>query len=161
MALWSVADPNNIGTLTQMSQFQLLLRLVSMAQAGLLPLNTTMDQMQTMLLQYSSRQLALPIFSSVVVLPQDQLMNMYGSFIVVHTPNAAQQTPSSASNQGGFWSLTSYDSPTLVSPPATPSPSDFGTITGSLGVSSFTQQTATPSSSSFGQQQQHSPTPHR
>ena len=99
--LWIVADPHTIGTLTQMNQFQLLLRLVAMAQAGLLNSSMTADTMKSMVLQYSSQQLNLPAFSSVMVPNQTQLMNAYGNYVV----NNIQPVPTTPSQQGGggFW----------------------------------------------------------
>ena len=80
-SLWSVADPNNIGTLFEMSQFQLLLRLVAMAQASMLNPQLTSDQMKQLVIQSAGQQLPLPVFSSVIIPAQEQMLYMYANFI--------------------------------------------------------------------------------
>jgi hypothetical protein len=140
-SLWSAADPQNAGTLTQISQFQVLLRLVSMAQAGMLGPQMTVDTVRMMIPQYCSQQLALPTFSSVIVPQQDQLMSTYANFIISNNvKNNAPQTMSS--NQGGFWSLSQYSSPPLVgnysaTGPATPTPLPAGFGQGPVSHGSF------------------------
>eukprot|EP00980_Cylindrotheca_fusiformis_P012118 scaffold2927_cov143-Cylindrotheca_fusiformis.AAC.8 len=156
-SLWSVADPDNVGTLTQIRQFQVLLRLVSMAQAGLLGPQMTVETVKLMIPQYSTQQLPLAVFSSVIIPHQDQLMNAYSNFIV-HKQIQTTITPSSSitpvtSNQGGFWSLSQYSSPPLV-----------GNYSSTGGISTgFGQRTTSQGSfgsGSFGhQQQQHPPPP--
>jgi hypothetical protein len=140
-SLWSAADPQNVGTLTQITQFQVLLRLVSMAQAGMLGPQMTADTVRMMIPQYSSQQLALPTFSSVVIPQQDQLMSSFANFITSNNvQNNAPQTMSS--NQGGFWSLSQYSSPPLVGNysatlPAPPTPLSAGFGQGPVSHGSF------------------------
>ncbi len=90
--IWTVADPNNVGTLTSTDQFHLMLRLVAMAQSGLLGFgsNTLLsaDSLRMQVLQSSAQLLPLPTFSSVVIPPQDQLMGMFGPSLPTH-PAAA------------------------------------------------------------------------
>ena len=68
-SIWSVADPHNYGTLTTITQFHLILRLVSMAQSGLLmsfmhqqQQQAPHDDLNMILQQYASQQLPLASF---------------------------------------------------------------------------------------------------
>ncbi|CAJ1958956.1 unnamed protein product [Cylindrotheca closterium] len=158
-SLWTVADPQNIGTLSQLNQLQLLLRLVSMAQTGLLNPSMTVDTVKSMVQQYSSQQLNLPSFSSVMVPHQDQLMNAYGSFVIQNTVQPVSTTSSqqSGGGGGGFWSLSSYSSPSLVGNyggPSQQTTGGFGVSQSSLG-GGFQQSTVSSGlsmgTSSFGQ----------
>jgi hypothetical protein len=93
-SVWTVADPENIGTLTHLSQFHLLLRMVSMAQAGILNPQLPLDAMKQSVHQFASQLLPLATFTSVVIPPQDQLMAIYGSYIVVNNNiNSMSTTP--------------------------------------------------------------------
>ena len=90
-SIWTAADPECIGTLTQLSQLHLLLRLVSMGQFGMLDPQSQTDALLGWVQQCASQQLQLPTFSSVAILPQDQLMNMYGSYIVYNNSMQGSQ----------------------------------------------------------------------
>lgn len=86
-SIWSVADPQNFGSLTNIVQFHVLLRLVAMAQAGIV-WNASQPQeqqhaIQLSLQQCASRQLPLPVFSGVAIPQPDALMAMYGSYLVL------------------------------------------------------------------------------
>ncbi|KAL3942535.1 MAG: hypothetical protein SGBAC_003281 [Bacillariaceae sp.] len=156
-SLWTVADPQTIGTLSQLHQFQLLLRLVAMAQAGLLNSSMTVDTVNSMVQQYSSQQLNLPSFSSILVPLQDQLMSTYGSYVINNNVQPVSATPSQqgggGGGGGGFWSLSSYSSPTLTGNYGGPSPQTaaggFGVSQGSFGTG-FQQSTASSGLSSMG-----------
>ncbi|EJK68742.1 hypothetical protein THAOC_10058, partial [Thalassiosira oceanica] len=69
--IWSVADPENVGTLTARGQFHTLLRLVAMAQAGMLPLlpdslddRAKMDLLREALQKTSHLTVNLPTFQA-------------------------------------------------------------------------------------------------
>ena len=96
-SIWTAADPQNIGTLTQLTQFQLMLRLVSMAQTGSLDAEGSAESMREAVQQHSGRLLALPVFQSVVIPPHENLLAMYGVFVIKYQQS---ETPSSGEGTG-------------------------------------------------------------
>jgi hypothetical protein len=78
-SIWSAADPQNSGSLTQLSQFHLVLRLVAMSQAGMLNPSMTSDNIIFAVQQYAPQKLSLPTFSNVNLPEPEQLMSTYGN----------------------------------------------------------------------------------
>ncbi len=110
-SIWTAADPQNIGTLTHLTQFQLLLRLVSMAQFGILEVDGTAESMRDAAQQSASMRLALPIFSSLVIPPHDDLLAMYGMFLIQYQ----MQTPDVLSVYPGVASVSSFGATNTIS----------------------------------------------
>ena len=114
--IWSAADPQNIGTLTALHQFHLMLRLVAMAQAGFLNTQQDSNSMRVSAQQQAGIQLMLPTFSSVVLPPQEQLFSMYGAFVVQQqtqipvTPPPAMGFGTPQGSFGGVQSVGSFGS---------------------------------------------------
>ena len=140
--IWTAADPACIGTLTSLSQFHLLLRLVAMAQVGMLNPQHPVDTMKMMVQQCASQQLPLPSFSSIAVPPQDQLMNTYGNFTNYHNNiQTSQQTITMGSSFGGTMDVHNTlhgngDTNNLnTTQPPTPTTSRFGVPSESQGSS--------------------------
>ncbi|KAG7370854.1 hypothetical protein IV203_019424 [Nitzschia inconspicua] len=81
-SLWNVADPQNVGSLTDIEQFHLLLRLVAMAQQSMIHSDHTIEDMIALVQEHATRPLMLPIFNGVLIpQPQDSLLTMYGQFL--------------------------------------------------------------------------------
>ncbi|KAG7344269.1 hypothetical protein IV203_022277 [Nitzschia inconspicua] len=81
-SLWNVADPQNVGSLTDIQQFHLLLRLVAMAQQSMIHSDHTIEDMIALVQEHATRPLMLPIFNGVLIpQPQDSLLTMYGQFL--------------------------------------------------------------------------------
>ena len=83
--IWNVSDPQNVGNLTSINQLWLLLRLISLAQAGILQSQHSNSDMNALLTQYSMHKMSLPVFSTVMMPKPSHLMSMYGHLVVSAT----------------------------------------------------------------------------
>jgi hypothetical protein len=136
---WTIADPQNVGTLTNKSQVHVLLRLIAMTQAGVIASLATVESslVQLLLHQYATHPLPLPTFDGVMIPEAAFLMTTYWakSLAVQPLSNPGQ----SVSIDDAFGDLPILDTPLppLVEPvvlAAVPPDAPFETAATSGGV---------------------------
>jgi hypothetical protein len=84
--VWSVADPQTVGSLVDLKQWYLVLRLVSMAQNNMFNEQSTCDNLMYMVQQQDAGQMYnLPTFQNVMIPAGDVLMAQYGTTTTMNT----------------------------------------------------------------------------
>ena len=87
---WSVADPQTVGSLVDLKQWYLVLRLVGMAQNNIFNEQSTCDNLMYMVQQCAGQMYNLPTFQNVMIPAGEVLMAQYGTTTTMNNDTTAQ-----------------------------------------------------------------------